>query len=164
MIAGLGLRLALIAIFAAVCFGSGFALGVEWESNSRDALELKRVKEVEIRIQEVIKWRTKIEKVFVDRIVYIQAERAKIIEEVEKHVEQIPDPRKCWLDPERVRVINDAVGAAGQRGDAAAVPADPAATIGKPSSGGALGGGLGLHLPRVLRAPEAAGAIDQIDP
>jgi len=157
IIQSLAIRLIILAVLAIGCFTTGFWAGVTWEGNARDALELKRVKDVEIRIKEVIKVVTKIEKVFITRQVVREVEKERIVQEVDKHVETIPDPRECWLDPERVRVINDAAQPDGKPAQAAPVPgADPAA-VGEPQRGAEVGGGHGLQVPRVLRQVFGAG-------
>lgn len=150
MIESMVIRLAIMGVALVVSFGSGFALGVNWESNRRDAMELKRVQDAIIRVRTIVEEREKIVTKYVDRIVKIYVERDRVMEEVDKHAATIPDPRECWLDPERVRVINDAVGAAGKRSDAAAVPADQAAAVGESPGRGAVGRGLGFPLPRVF--------------
>lgn len=150
MIESMLIRLAIIAVALAVSFASGFGLGVTWEGNRRDAAELKRVRDVQIKIQRIVEEREKIVTKYVDRIVKIYIERDVAMAEVDKHVQTIPDPRECWLDPERVRVINGAVAAAGERSGAAAVPADQAAADGESQRRGAVGRGLGFPLPRVF--------------
>lgn len=105
----LWVRLAIIAFLCATCFASGFKLGVDWESNARDAAELKRVKEVVVVTKEIVKWRTKIETKYIDREVIREVEKEKIVQEVDKHVQDIPDPRECWLDQIRIDAINRAV-------------------------------------------------------
>lgn len=150
------IRLAIIGALALASFGSGFVAGVKYEGMKRDAAELARVRDVEIRIKEIVKWRTKIERVFVEKIVYLDRERDRVTAEVDRHAQELADPRECWLAPDRVRNINDAVGAAAGKPDGARpVPADPTSAVGGPSGRGALGRGLGLPLPRVFR--EAGG-------
>lgn len=154
IISSIALRLLIIAGLALACFGSGFVAGVRYEGMVRDAAELKRVRDVEIRIKEVVKWRTKIEKVFVEKLIYIDRERDRVEEEVNRHARELDDPRECWLAPERVRSINDAAGgAAGKPDGARPVPADQVAPVGEPQRRGEVGGGLGLPIPRVFRAP-----------
>ena len=109
MLIPIWVRLVILAILCSVCFGSGFMLGVEWEGNKRDAAELKRVKDVEIRIKEVEKVITKVETKYVNRYITRQVVKEKVTQEVDKHVETIPDPRECWLDKARVDTINGAV-------------------------------------------------------
>lgn len=152
IISSIALRLLIIASLALACFGSGFVAGVKYESNARDAAELKRVRDIEIRVKEVVKWRTKIEKVFVEKLVYIDRERDRVEEEVNRNARELDDPRECWLAPERVRNINDAAGSpAGKPDGARPVPADQAAPVGEPQRRGEVGRGLGLPLPRVFR-------------
>ncbi|HQR20054.1 MAG TPA: hypothetical protein PKV98_04265 [Burkholderiaceae bacterium] len=151
MLIPIWVRLVILAVLCSVCFGSGFMLGVEWESNKRDAAELKRVKDVEIRIKEVEKVITKVETKYVNRYIVRQVVKEKITQEVDRHVETIPDPRECWLAPDRVSTINRAArGTEGAGGEAGAVPAAAGAAVGEPQRGGALGGGHGIQVPRVL--------------
>lgn len=154
----LWIRLVILAVLCATCFGSGFMLGVEWEGNKRDAAELKRVKDVIVQIKEVEKIVTKIETKYVNRYILRQAVAEKITQEVDKHVETIPDPRDCWLAPERVRAINAAVrGDANFGVEAGAVPEAEGAPVGEPQRGGAVGGGGGVKVPSVLRSIFGAG-------
>lgn len=162
MIESLAIRLGIMLVALAVSFSSGFALGMKWESDSRDAAELKRVKDVEIRIQKVVEERERVVTKYVNRIVKIYVDRDRVIQEVDKHATTIPDPRECWLADERVRNINDAGGAPSERGSAASVPADPEAAERKPSSGGEVGSGLSLPIPRMFRSPSNGGGDPEI--
>lgn len=162
MIESIAIRIGIMLVALAVSFSSGFALGMKWESDSRDADELKRVKDVEIRIQKEVEYRDRVITKYVTRIVKLKAVQDTITQEVDKHAQTIPDPRECWLAPERVRNINDAIGAAGERSGAAAVPADAPAAGRQPSSAGAVGGGLSLPVPRMFRSPSDGGGDPEI--
>lgn len=146
------LRLAIIGVLCLACLGSGFVAGVQWESNKRDAAELKRVKDVEIKIRTIVEERERVVTKYVNRIVKIYVDRDRIMSEVDQHAQTIPDPRECWLAPERVRVINDAIGAAGERSGAAVVPAPAPAPVGESPGRGEVGGGHGPTLPGVFRS------------
>lgn len=132
MIIPFGWRIVIMAVLAAVCFLSGLGLGIEWESNRRDALELTRIKDVQIKVVEVEKIITKIETKYITKWREREAKKDVIVQEVDKHVATIPDPRECWLDQARVDTINRAV-ADGMRDDAGTAGAA------KPDAGGEAG-------------------------
>ncbi len=145
-------RLLILAVLAAACFVSGFVLGMDWESNARDSAELKKAIHVITVTKEIVKERIVIETKFIKRALKREAEQEKIVQEVDKHVETIADPRDCWLAPERVRVINDAVDSAnGGRVEADAVPAAKPTAVGLAQPTGAVGGQHGLQVREVLR-------------
>lgn len=158
ILGSIALRILLIVAFAAACFGSGFMLGVEWEGNKRDSEALKVVRDVEIRIKEVEKIVVRVEKKYIVRLIQREAVREQVTQEVDKHVETIPDPRECWLAPDRVSTINRAVGEPGdQRVEAGAVQEAGAAAVGEPQRGGEVGSGHGVEIPRVRGQTFGAG-------
>jgi hypothetical protein len=95
--------------FAAAC-GFSFMKGMAYEGEKHLAAEAQRLMAANELRRVYVREVEKIVVKYVDRKAQRDAQKPVLMNEVTHHAQTIPDPAQCWLDPSRVRVINEAWG------------------------------------------------------